>query len=51
MDFEDFDEGLQALLECAASVLVELPAPEPEGSEEDGIHIKRGKEPLEQKAL
>ena len=49
MDFEDFDEGLQALLACAASVLVELPAPE--GSEEDGIYIKRGKKPLEQETL
>lgn len=46
MELEE-DEGLQALLEIAASVLVELPASEPEGSEEDGIHIKQSKESLE----
>lgn len=49
MDFEDFDEGLQALLEAAASVLVVLP--KTERSEEDGVHIERSKESLEQKTL
>ena len=43
------EEALQALLECAASVLVE--APERKESEANGIHEQQSEKPLEQKTL